>query len=296
MDDLRPRGTVSVQCSYPGCDIHFWLSPTDPRLPDGPFDCGTDHESVRLDQIEALEAMYGIRLGSCSVGKKLNGTATFHDRWWARQGVLRYAHVSQIDDPRDIPALVEWHPAGIALDQDDKPLPLDRRYPRMGGVYYDLAPDGSLREVKEVLHRCTRCSRIFTVSEKSPLAFKDSLTCAAESDWAMCWSPCAAGDQALELDAALVAQHGPDTAWTMWSGAQTDARDATDYYSAGVVLVRQIRGRTFKFALLFYDDGRVLESVPHLKFDYLPNLPLDADDHLFGAKALRACRFVQPLN
>lgn len=43
MDDIRPRGSVQVRCGYPGCGWSFWLECLDPRLPDGPFDCGADH-------------------------------------------------------------------------------------------------------------------------------------------------------------------------------------------------------------------------------------------------------------
>lgn len=38
-DDIRPRGTVQVQCSK--CEWDFWLDPLDPQLPDGPFVCFT---------------------------------------------------------------------------------------------------------------------------------------------------------------------------------------------------------------------------------------------------------------
>jgi hypothetical protein len=38
-DDLRPRGTVEVECDSPGCTWRFWVGATDPRLPDGPFVC-----------------------------------------------------------------------------------------------------------------------------------------------------------------------------------------------------------------------------------------------------------------
>lgn len=38
-DDLRPRGTVEVDCSAPDCGWSFWVDPLDPRLPGGPFLC-----------------------------------------------------------------------------------------------------------------------------------------------------------------------------------------------------------------------------------------------------------------
>lgn len=38
-DDIRPRGTVTVRCSHPGCTWKFWVDPLHPALPDGPFLC-----------------------------------------------------------------------------------------------------------------------------------------------------------------------------------------------------------------------------------------------------------------
>lgn len=38
-DDIRPRGTVQVKCSAPGCDWYHWRDALDPKLPDGPFYC-----------------------------------------------------------------------------------------------------------------------------------------------------------------------------------------------------------------------------------------------------------------
>lgn len=55
-DNLRPKGTVQVECSC-GCRWAFWVEPLDPRLPDGPFyfegcgpDCKSGCEGVLLDQ------------------------------------------------------------------------------------------------------------------------------------------------------------------------------------------------------------------------------------------------------
>lgn len=38
-DDLRPRGTIEVQCTAPDCRWRFWIEALDPRLPAGPFLC-----------------------------------------------------------------------------------------------------------------------------------------------------------------------------------------------------------------------------------------------------------------
>jgi hypothetical protein len=41
---------VEVQCAAQGCGCWFWVQALDQRLPDGPFDCGADHEKqARLD-------------------------------------------------------------------------------------------------------------------------------------------------------------------------------------------------------------------------------------------------------
>lgn len=42
-DDIRPRGTVQVQCSVDGCDWEFWVDCLNSRLPNGPFLC-SDHD------------------------------------------------------------------------------------------------------------------------------------------------------------------------------------------------------------------------------------------------------------
>jgi hypothetical protein len=41
IDDIRPKGTVQVPCSRPGCGWEFWVDALDPGLPDGPFVCPT---------------------------------------------------------------------------------------------------------------------------------------------------------------------------------------------------------------------------------------------------------------
>jgi hypothetical protein len=48
MCDIRPKGTVEVECTGPMCSaivagtndrMCFWVKSDDPRLPDGPFSC-----------------------------------------------------------------------------------------------------------------------------------------------------------------------------------------------------------------------------------------------------------------
>jgi hypothetical protein len=40
-DQLRPSGTVELECQRPGCGWSFWVSVLDKRLPEGPFLCPT---------------------------------------------------------------------------------------------------------------------------------------------------------------------------------------------------------------------------------------------------------------
>lgn len=71
-DDIRPRGTVEVRCNHPGCRWAFWVGPLDPRLPDGPFDCGRDHEEdVAVDA--AFDALTGIGWHWCCYNKVDSG-------------------------------------------------------------------------------------------------------------------------------------------------------------------------------------------------------------------------------
>lgn len=49
-DDLRPKGTVEVACSVPGCGWCFWVDALDERLPDGPFLCGEHNPNPQTPQ------------------------------------------------------------------------------------------------------------------------------------------------------------------------------------------------------------------------------------------------------
>jgi hypothetical protein len=48
-DDIRPRGTVEVQCSAPNCSWRFWLAADHALLPDGPFFCDSCAEHARYE-------------------------------------------------------------------------------------------------------------------------------------------------------------------------------------------------------------------------------------------------------
>lgn len=71
---LRPKGTVEVRCSTPGCGIAWWIDPLDPRLSDRShvWDCGADHDTERVfDRLNAeLHLRYGIVYRGSADGTK----------------------------------------------------------------------------------------------------------------------------------------------------------------------------------------------------------------------------------
>lgn len=312
MDDIRPPGTVEVKCSHPGCNWYFWLSPDDPRLPNGPFFCGSTHEDDRQAQLDALVAMHGIRWGSrnyagprsdgkestCGYGGQRAGYVTFRDKWDVCQGVLRYEDISLLDDPRAIPDLITWHPPSFRLNDDL--LPVREEYPRMGGSHHSILEDGTSVEHKLVLHSCPRCQGMIPLEADHPLAFKGTPTCGDATCFSGYTRPCPAGEPAHELDKVLEAHHGPGTCWTMWDGQNHPAKNLAEQYARGQILLRKMVGDEFRFALLTYKNpGEILRFAPHLRFDLLENLPLSKDGCEcceFGPKALQALPFVKLLN
>ena len=44
---LRPKGSVEVTCSFPGCGVTWWVSPLDPNL-HGPHNCGQNHAQQNI--------------------------------------------------------------------------------------------------------------------------------------------------------------------------------------------------------------------------------------------------------
>lgn len=49
-DDIRPRGTVEVECSTPNCTWRFWVAADDAKLPTGPFFCSdcSEHATYKF--------------------------------------------------------------------------------------------------------------------------------------------------------------------------------------------------------------------------------------------------------
>lgn len=134
---LRPRGTVEVNCSYPGCGTAWWLDPLDPRLPNGPFDCGDNHEARKLVErrLSLLRIRHGIGWGAMSplgpdggpTGMKDDGgcrrfdasraALLVADREGTREGLLTWMSPQDLADVDAVPSKINWDrntwPAGI---------------------------------------------------------------------------------------------------------------------------------------------------------------------------------------
>jgi hypothetical protein len=145
-DDIRPKGTVEVRCSYPGCGWCWWVSPLDPRLPDGPWDCGSDHEASKVvfHALSLLKLRHGLVWGSvrglgaemppvpvpslpvpsepsgetakcaCAPRSYSAGQAVLHSRTHDRTGVLEWASLDDLRDADALPAKMNWDPAKLA--------------------------------------------------------------------------------------------------------------------------------------------------------------------------------------
>lgn len=285
MSDIRPRGTVEVRCSHPDCGLCWWIDPLDPRLPNGPFDCGSTHEDDRELQVYAMTPLYGFRWGTrqyrgvrsdgklqgdmaegCGYGGEKEGIIAFHDRWYSKTGILDYSDISKLDDPSWIAKNIVWGTekelfakfgsAGGALhDRHDTP--------RVGGDLNEERDGRVVHTGKLIVHRCIRCEREFTISEHHPKAFDAGLTCDLEQGWAMCWGPCPAGPVAFNLDSHLVRYHGPETMWTMWEGNHRDSKaglitSAPEFYQQGTILVSRNHSA---FAVIRYKSLSEIEEL-----------------------------------
>jgi hypothetical protein len=161
MDDLRPPKTVEVACSYPGCGWHWWIDPLDPRLPEGPFDCGDNHQANLLvgRKFSLLRLRTGIHWGSmkgtgpeppnCDRGScggdYSSGMASVWDRLRGTSGLLRWDSLAELRDVDAIPSRIEW----------GKPMPGD--LPDLK----EVVPPGSVRWVGYRL-MATKGSRKYT--------------------------------------------------------------------------------------------------------------------------------------
>lgn len=124
---LRPSGTVEVQCSHSGCGWCWWVDPLDPRLPNGPFDCGEDHDARRLVEraLARLQVETGIQWGcqqargpekkecqtnECNRRSVSAGCALVHDRTRLREGLLEWSTPSELASVQDVMSRIDWAP------------------------------------------------------------------------------------------------------------------------------------------------------------------------------------------
>jgi len=305
MDDLRPTGTVEVKCSHSGCNTYWWIDCLDPRLPDGPFLCGSTHEDDRQKQIDSLQPLFGIRWGQRvyrgersdglpsvgGYGGEPAGSVLFNDKWGVKKGSLDYEDVTSLDNPLTIPEHINWDDLGPYLKDMNQDL---ETFPHMGGKVYIGQADGSLKATNLVLHQCTKCGRVAHLNEAHPRALTGPATCDDEYSWDET-SPCPTKDGiALALDDLLTAYHGKETIWTMWTGCDTSARNAVNHYDQGIILIRKLVEPFPVFALLRYSSPyEILSLVKSLKFTRLVEIPMLASTPPeFSSRALTALDFV----
>lgn len=131
MDDLRPKGTVTVHCSHSSCGMAWWVDPLDPRLNERDFrwDCGEDHNAsaTLYRRLSLIQLRTGYHMGSMSargpeVERKADcqtcgtrsysaGVALFHDRERAEQGILTWSSLDDLKDPETAVKSIEWDPS-----------------------------------------------------------------------------------------------------------------------------------------------------------------------------------------
>lgn len=136
-DGLRPKGSVEVRCSQPGCGWAWWVDPLDSRLPDGPFDCGQNHAANGIvDRAFALlHVRHGLRWGSmrstvprdaCDTGAcggdMTKGCAIVHRREGNDDGFIEWQSLDELRDVDALAARVLWGTADTMLP-DGAPNP-----------------------------------------------------------------------------------------------------------------------------------------------------------------------------
>ncbi len=274
-ESLRPKGSVEVKCSHLGCNIYWWIDPLDPRLPDGPFDCGSTHEDDHQKQFDALVPLFGIRWGtrlyrgprsdgktsvSCGYGGQPAGSVLFQDKWGVKVGSLDYEDIQTLKDPLEIPKRIDWVKLSPHFKEGDPGTPDDGPLPRMGGTIYITQAEGGLKPMRLVLHKCPDCGRTCRVYETHPKAFTGPVSCSDEVHQTT--SPCPVRNRiGIEFDAVLQKLHGPNVEWTMWEGLN-QVKDSVKRYDRGLVLIRDLRehGMPF-FSLLEYEHPNDLALI-----------------------------------
>lgn len=144
LEDLRPKGTVEVMCTYPGCGVAWWIDPLDPRLNEAEhkWDCGENHragEKIRRS-MSLLRIRHGVRWGSmtgtgptpppdpndpsgaCTMMNVAEGHALMRDREDSKEGLLTWKDPSDLVPPEKALASIEWDrskwPKDFALNDE----------------------------------------------------------------------------------------------------------------------------------------------------------------------------------
>ena len=208
--------------------------------------------------------------GACSYGGEPAGTVTFNDKWNVRYGSYDYEDIRALDDPFSIPERIDWECRSPHVKEDNPGSPDREPLPRMGGTVYIEQPDGSLKPMRLVLHKCTECGRKCCLYETHPKAYTGPATCADEAHNT---SPCSVRNgHGRKFDEYLQKAHvgGGSVEWTMWFG--TNVHPMVEHFDSGLILVRMLRDRGMPFfSLIEYDHPNDLpvlaESVRWSKLD-----------------------------
>ncbi len=184
---LRPKGTVEVTCSHPGCGVAWWVGPLDPRLP-GPFDCGADHRWSRIvyGKFALAQAKHGVYFSGiggtdpedpCGCGKfpKKGGYANVYSRDYRRQGVFFWRTPADVSSADAIVEAIEWDSSKWPPEvvEADKGFPRLDYYAAMeaspGRIWcnsYELFDTKSVRQYTFV--PCSRCGIRMKVDARDP--------------------------------------------------------------------------------------------------------------------------------
>ena len=170
---LRPKGSVEVTCSFPGCGVTWWVSPLDPNL-HGPHNCGQNHaqQNILDRQLAQIRLRYGFRWGTiqskandpnpciCNLSSARVG---FYRRDGSDSGVLSWDAFSEVAESTadELAGRIEWGVPAIGLPAAG-PAPDGL----VGLVYYkDLTTD---RIRRYIVTACSRCHGAIYVDYDRP--------------------------------------------------------------------------------------------------------------------------------
>lgn len=288
-DDLRPKGSVEVRCSTPGCGNVWWVDPLDPRLPEGPFDCGDDHQTTAFVQrrLSMLRLRHGVMVatmrpsgpprgdiqGNPGASASLKSAlATVWDRERGVPGTLEWQNVGELGNPDSAFAQIDWSRdrwvatmKEMGVDPDEEVSPGLVRW-----VGYKA--NGAVR--KYTFAKCARegCPHRVMVDVKDPTFQPDTYmigswgggTMPAPEWWGQRTFKCEEGLSTsapnpcvlVRSDAIAQYEQASGSRWTMWHSPSDDS---------GTVLFWT--PRTKRFSLLTYEDLSVFTTASRISQD-----------------------------